>query len=160
VNQIVILTASNDLVDEAGERIGGLIVEGYTFFEQIWNPESEGFLGYRKPFYQSNGIFGGVETVRNALAKYAKMKFPPAIMSFETYGVPGLKALDIITLDGNLFYITDIAHDIDPSTNRHWMNVSGEWLKPFTGTLGFLAEKGPTDSGEPPPDDDNGNGEG
>jgi len=56
--------------------------------------------------------------------------------------------LDIITLDGNLFYITEISHDIDPADNKWWMNISAEWLKPFTGSLGFLAEKKP-ESGTP-----------
>lgn len=146
INQIVLFTASNDILLEDGKRTGGFIIEGYTFFEQIFNPAAEGFLGFRKPFYQSNGLFGGIEGVRIGLQHYAKMKYPPAQVSFQTYGVPGLKPLDIITLDDNLFYITEIAHELDPTTNKWWMNVSGEWLKPFLGTLGFLEERGETDS--------------
>ncbi len=138
VNQIILLSASNDIKLADGSSTGGFIVEGYTFFEQIWDPESEGFLGFRKPFYQANGIFGGVEGVRNGIAQYAKMKHPPVIMSFETYGVPGLKALDIISLDGNLAYITEITHELDGESNRWWMNITAEWLKPFKGELGFL----------------------
>lgn len=150
VNQIILLTASNDIKLADGSTTGGFIVEGYTFFEQIWNPDAEGFLGFRKPFYQSNGIFGGIEGVRNGLLHYAKMKYPPASIQFQTYGVPGLKALDIITLDDNLFYITEISHEIEANTNNWWMNVSGEWLKPFTGSLGFLEERGTTDTGNSP----------
>ncbi|KKN34095.1 hypothetical protein LCGC14_0797190 [marine sediment metagenome] len=149
VNQIVLFTASNEILHADGTRTGGLIVKGYTFFEQIWDPETEGFLGFRKPFYQSDGVFGGNEGVNRGMEHYAKMKFPPAMISFETYGIPGLKALDIITLDGNLFYITEINHDIDPEANKWWMTISAEWLKPFTGTLGFLEEKAP-ESGTPP----------
>ena len=152
VNQIILVTASNAIKLADGSTVGGLIVEGYTFFEQIWFPDSEGFLGFRKPFYQSNGVFGGIEGIRNSLANYAKMKFPPASISFETFGVPGLKALDIISLDDNLFYITEISHELDPAENRWWMNISGEWLKPFFGDLGFLKDRGSTPSGatEPP----------
>jgi len=147
INQIVIFTASNDIILPSGERLdGGLIIEGYTFFDQIWNPEEEGFLGFRKPFYQSNGVFGGLQGVYRGLQHYAKMKYPPATIQFSTYGVPGLKALDIITLDDNLFYITEISHELDPSQNRWWMNITGEWLKPFLGDLGFLEERnGPGD---------------
>lgn len=149
VNQIVLFTATNDLLQANGEPTeGGLIVEGYTFFEQMWDPEAEGFLGFRKPFYQSNGVFGGIEGVRNALMHYAKMKFPPVKISFETYGVPGLKALDIITLDDNLFYITEINHELDPKENRWWMSISGEWLKPYLSNLGFLEETGPSTESE------------
>ena len=137
-NQIVILSASNSIKRADGSTTGGFIIEGYTFFDQMWKPESEGFIGYRKPLYQSEGAFGSVESVRNAISTYAKFKFPPVIMSFETYGVPGLKALDIITLDGNLAYITEISHELDPATNRWWMNLTAEWLKPFKGELGFL----------------------
>jgi len=137
-NQIIIMSASNDIRNADGSRTGGFIIEGYTFFDQMWKPESEGFIGYRKPLYQQEGAFGSVEGVRNAIGIYAKKKFPPVIMTFETYGVPGLKALDIITLDGNLAYITEISHDLDPETNRWWMNITAEWLKPFKGELGFL----------------------
>jgi len=147
INQIVILTASNDILLPNGKRVGGgYIIAGYTFFKQLWNPEEEGFVGFRKPFYQSNGVFGGLQGVRRGLQHYAKMKYPPATVQFSTYGVPGLKALDIITLDNNLFYITEITHEIDPSQNRWWMNITGEWLKPFLGDLGFLEEHdGPLD---------------
>jgi hypothetical protein len=147
-NQIIIMSASNDIRNADGSRTGGFIVEGYTFFDQIWKPESEGFIGYRKPLYQQEGAFGSVQGVRNAIGIYAKKKFPPVIMSFETYGVPGLKALDIITLDGNLGYITEIAHDLDPATNRWWMNITAEWLKPFKGELGFLETIEPGTGGE------------
>jgi len=146
VNQIVLMTASNDIKLADGTRTGGFIVEGYTFFEQIWDPNAEGFLGFRKPFYQSNGLFGGIEGIQNGILQYAKMKFPPAMITFETYGVPGLKALDIISLDDNLYYITELTHEIDPATNNWWMNINAEWLKPFLGDLGFLEERGTTDS--------------
>lgn len=147
VNQIVLMSVGNDILLPDGRRTGGYIIEGYTFFDQMWNPNVEGFLGFRKPFYQSNGVFGGIEQIRNGLQHYAKMKYPPAIISFECFGVPGLKALDIIALDDNLFYITEISHEIDPSENRWWMNITGEWLKPFFGDLGFLKERGETESG-------------
>ncbi len=143
INQIVLLTASRDIKLADGRTVGGFVVEGYTFFDQIWYPDQEGFFGFRKPFYQSSGVFGGIEGVREGLKHYAKMKYPPLQTSFQTYGVPGLKALDIISLDDYLFYITDISHEIDPSTNKWWMNITAEWLKPFLGDLGFLEDRGP-----------------
>lgn len=146
INQIVLFTASNDIVLDDGSRTGGFIVEGYTFFEQIFDPASEGFIGFRKPFYQSNGVFGGIDGVRIGLQHYAKMKYPPAQISFQTYGVPGLKPLDIISLDDNLFFITEISHEISPEQNRWWMTISADWYKPHLGSLGFLEERGSTDS--------------
>ena len=83
------------------------------------------------------------------MQNYAKKKYPPATIQFSTYGIPGLKALDIITLDDNMFYITEIAHDIDPSQNNWIMNITGEWLKPFTSDLGFLSERSNETSNSP-----------
>lgn len=147
-NQITVLTASNNIKRADGSTTGGFLVGGYTFFDQIWNPAAEGFLGYRKPYYQQSGVFGGLEGLRNTIRQYAKFKFPPVIMSFETYGVPGLKALDIITLDGNLAYITEISHELDASNNRWWLNIRAEWLKPFKGELGFLETTQPSTSSD------------
>lgn len=137
VNQIGITSAGNEIKLPDGSVVGGLIVEGHTFYDQITNPKVEGFLGFKKPFYQSNGVFGDLESVRNTLKSYAKMKYPPFNISFQTYGVPGLKALDIITVNNNLCYITEISHEIDPEQNRWWMNCTGVWLKNFNETLTF-----------------------
>lgn len=142
INQIVIYSAFTDIQNQTG----GFIIEGHTFFEQILDPTAEGFIGYRKPFYQSNGVFGSVESVRRALVHYARMKYPPARVSFECYGVPGLKPLDIISLDDNLFYITEISHDLVARENSWKCNISGEWLKSYTDHL-FSEERGETDSG-------------
>lgn len=149
-NQIIVMSASNDIRLADGSRTGGFIIEGYTFFDQLWNPASEGFIGYRKPLYQQEGAFGSIEGVRNAISVYAKKKFPPVIMSFETYSVPGLKALDIITLDNNLAYITEISHDIDPSTNRAWCSITCFWLKNYKGNIGFLDALEPVTEPAPP----------
>ena len=146
INQICIFSASYNVIipenkktaDDA-DAVGGFIVNAITFFEQLWNPNEEGFLGFKKVFYQSNGLFGGLQETRNALDYYGKMKYPPSTISFETYGIPGLKGLDIITLDNYLFYITEISHEIDPKENKWWMSISGEWLK-NTGTGDFLTE--------------------
>jgi hypothetical protein len=146
-SQIILYTASNELLLEDGTTVGGFVIKGHTFFDQIFDPSAEGFLGYRKPWYQSNGVFGSVEAVRNSIQHYAQTKYPPAIVNFETYGVPGLKPLDIITLDDNLFFITEISHEIDPSTNRWWMNITAQWLKPHLGDIGIISPRGSTDSG-------------
>jgi hypothetical protein len=143
INQIVIVSAGNDVVrDEENKPLGGFIIEGYTFYEQLVDPNAEGFIGYRKPFAQMDGFFGGVEQVRRAVRNYARMKYPPIVVTFETYGVPGLKALDIITLDGQKMWIKEVSHEIDPEHNRWWMTITGEWFKPFEGELSFLQTPG------------------
>lgn len=142
INTIVLMTASKDIfgVEDVEHAVGGYIVEGHTFMDQIWDPTAEGFLGFRKAFYQSNGVFGGLQELRKTLLHYAKMKYPPTYVTFETYGIPGLKALDIVTLDNELFYITDISHEINPQENKWWMTIQGEWFKPFRGDTSIFGE--------------------
>lgn len=135
-NHIGVISAGPELKRDAeGNTTGGLIAEGHTFYEQIWDPTAEGFIGFRKAFFQENGVFGGRQEVLKTIQHYAKMKYPVTILSFQTYGIPGLKALDIISVDDNIIYITDVSHEIDPQNNRWWMTITGEWFKPFTGSL-------------------------
>lgn len=139
ITHISIFSAGTDLIRDAeGRPLGGFISEGYTFYDQLYNPNAEGFIGYRKPGVNMNGLYGGIQEVRQALKTYAKMKYPPVEMSFECYGVPGLKALDIVTLDNNLLWIKSIKHEITPSENKWWMTIEGEWYKPFKGDIDFL----------------------
>lgn len=138
INHIVLFTASKHMETSDGRDVAGYAILGHSFYKQLWDPTAEGFLGFRKVFYQSNGVFGGLKELKRTINHYAKMSIPPATCSFETFGVPGLKALDIITLDGDYFYITDISHEIVPKENRWWMTIEGEWLKPFRDDLGFF----------------------
>lgn len=140
VNQITLMSATNNEILSDGRRVGGYIIEGFTFFDQMWNPEAEGFIGYRKVFYNSEGLYGSREGVINAMKHYAKFKFPPVEMSFETFGVPGLKPLDIITLDKNPAYILEISHDIIPAENKWWMNITAEWFKSDNEELVLLQD--------------------
>lgn len=146
VNQLVLLTASNDIKLPNGEKTGGFIIEGYTFFDQIWDPRVEGFKGYRHPLFQSDGIFGDVSSARRALLHYSRARFPPVHMSFETYGVPGLKALDIVSLDNQLGYIRELNWEINAETNNFYGTISVEWLKNDKVELGFLQATEPSSS--------------
>jgi len=113
----------------------GLMAKGRTFYEQIWDPEAEGFFGYRKMMWHQDGIYGDDRSMNQAMSFYARFKYPPLQISFETYGVPGLKALDVIMLNRQPIYITEINHDLDPKTNTWWMNISAEWIKSFDDDL-------------------------
>jgi len=138
VNQIVLLTATNEYERSDGTPIGGIGGTSHTFYKQIFYLDEEGFIGFKKPFYQSDGVFGSLTALRRTLRHYAKRKYPPYSVSFEAYGVPCLKALDIITVDDAYFYITEINHDIDMSKNSWEMTINAEWLKPYQDTMCFL----------------------
>lgn len=139
VNHIALFAFSVEEKDpETGEQVGGYIAEGRTFYDQIWKPEAEGFFGYRKLMFHSEGIYGNRESLRNALNFYARFKYPPLKVSFECWGVPGLKAFDIIMLNEQPLYITEISQDLN-IVNRGWrMRITGEWIKSFDKTLAFL----------------------
>jgi len=113
----------------------GFMIKGRTFYDQIWDPEAEGFFGYRKMLWHQEGIYGNDQSMNSAMTQYARMKYPPFQVSFEAYGTPGLKPLDIIMLDRQPLYITEINHDLDPKTNMWWMNISAEWIKSFDEKL-------------------------
>lgn len=134
VNKITIYTAQAPDADKHG-RPEGFILRGREFPEQIWNPESEGFFGYRKHAYIANGIYGDLDSALQALRTYARFKFPPLQVDFECFGVPGLKALDVICLDGQPLYITEISHDLNPEQNNWWMTIKAEWLKSYDEKL-------------------------
>ncbi len=125
INQIVLLSVSTEEKLADGSIVSGFIIEGYTFFDQIWDPSVEGWIGFRKPFYQSNGVFGGIEGVRNGVRHYARMKFPPASITFETYGVP-LRANDIIQVNGETARVVKVNQTIGAEKNQWWMQVETE----------------------------------
>jgi len=135
LNQITIYTAQAPDPDDP--KKSGLILAGRTFYDQIWNPDAEGFFGYRKMAYISNGIYGDKESVNNSMEFYARFKFPPLKVSFECFGLPGLKPLDVIMLDNQPLYITEINHELDPKTNSWWMSVNCEWIKSYDDSLFF-----------------------
>lgn len=142
VNQIVLATAVPEHRTSSGEVVSGYYYLGHCFYDQIFNPNATGFLGFRKPMLVHNGLYGGVQELRRSLEKYARFTIPTSRIEFETFGVPCLKPHDVISLDGNLFYITEIKHDITPDGNQApmwWMSITGEWMRPYRGDLGLYS---------------------
>ena len=110
------------------------IVHDSINWNSLYNPKSEGFLGYTKMYYQANGAWGSLKAVQ-AVAKQYVIQFKPAVhSSFETYGVP-LKALDFISINGEKARVMKVEHTLDPASNRWWMMVETErfqTVKPFS----------------------------
>jgi len=94
------------------------------------NPDIEGFVGYLKTFYQQDGMFGSEEAVKNISNFYQIMFRPPIKYSFETYGLP-IRALDIISVDGQASRIVNVNHSLDPQKNEWWMQVECERFQPL-----------------------------
>tara|TARA_Y100000310_G_scaffold308873_1_gene352430 strand:+ start:17425 stop:20949 length:3525 start_codon:yes stop_codon:yes gene_type:complete len=94
------------------------------------DPESEGFMGYLKTFFQKEGVFGSEEAARKIADFYRRAMFrPPVQINFETYGLP-LRSLDIVGVDGQSLRVTRVEHTINPEKNIWWMSVEGERFQP------------------------------
>ena len=141
INQIVIATAVPDALDAQGEEVSGFYYLGHCFYDQLFDPNASGFLGFRKAIFVSNGVYGGKDEAKKALEKYAAFTIPTSRIEFETFGMPCLKPHDVISVNGNLFYITEISHDISPADNKWWMSVSAEWMRPYRDDLGLYKDQ-------------------
>lgn len=100
--------------------------------KSIKDPTSEGFIGYRKTFYQAEGIFGDENAVNNYAKHLTKFYRPPVVYKFETFGVP-MRAFDIAEVDGQKMIIVNVSHNIDAKENKWWMSAEGEWFNGETG---------------------------
>jgi len=96
-------------------------------YSSVFDPESEGFIGYPKMFYQKEGIFGDANTARKIMSLYAAMYKPPIVARFETYGQP-IRPLDIVSLDGQPLRVAKVDNTIDPAENKWWQQIECEWL--------------------------------
>lgn len=91
-------------------------------WETIENPETSGFLGYQKTFFQGESMFGSKEAQISAMNKYAIMFKPTVSVKFETYGLP-LRATDIISVQGEIVRVIKVDHNFNAEKNEWWMNV-------------------------------------
>jgi hypothetical protein len=118
---------------------GNVIIMGDDNQSSISDPTSEGYLGYKKIMFVFEASLGTAEAAALYLDKYRRhVYFPPITTKFETFGYTGLKPLDTISLDGNMFRIVNISIQMDKQNNQYWMNVEGEWF--------FSQQKGQNDA--------------
>jgi hypothetical protein len=99
-----------------------LLIRDALSWSSIDDPTTEGFLGYKKTFYQAEGMFGSRAAVANAVTKYKVMWRPKVMVNFETYGTP-LRANDIISINGEVTRVINVTHQIDAQKNEWWMQV-------------------------------------
>ena len=106
-----------------------LIIDDDMNWDSMHKPEVTGFLGYRKTYLQQDGIFGSQVALRRLVAHYSKLYRPPTVATFETYGQP-LRCFDVAIVDSQPLIITNVSSELDPSQNRWWQNIEGEWYQP------------------------------
>lgn len=107
-----------------------LLIADDVRFESLDDPGAEGFIGYKKIFYQKEGMLGSEGAVNNLIDFYRVMFKPELYMKFETHGLP-MRATDFITVDGQFLRVSKVSHDINAEKNTWWMNVEGERMQPI-----------------------------
>lgn len=107
-----------------------LLIADDVRWEAVDQPTVEGFVGYKKLFYQKEGMLGSEGAVRNLIDFYRVMFRPELYVKFETHGLP-IRATDFITVDGQFLRVSKVSHEINAEKNRWWMNVEGERMQPI-----------------------------
>jgi len=127
MNEIKVLSTSPN---------GEVFVAGHTNYASLNDPDSPGFIGYRKPFLQMDGIFGSADTVKWIVKNYTRMFIPPIKVSFKAIGRNKLKALDVITFqplgsrEKQPLVISSIKSEVDASKNTWYQDFECLWLFP------------------------------
>lgn len=118
---------------------GELLIAGDLNYESLYDPNSVGFLGYRKPWIQIDPIFASEITVKEMINHYTKFYIPPLRISFKVLGRNKLKVLDAISFLGlgtkstqrQPLIITALKNNIDASKNVWYQDIEALWL--FSG---------------------------
>jgi hypothetical protein len=97
-----------------------------TNYASIENPNEQGFLGYRKTFFQQDGIFGSDISLLKMINHYKRLFRPPIVVQFETYGQPILP-FDVVSLNGQSLFVTSVTSEIDAQKNVYWQTINAEY---------------------------------
>ena len=103
-------------------------------FPSVEDPNSEGFLGYRKTFLQMDGIFSSKEATDKYSQHLSKFFRPPVVYKFKTAGLP-MRCFDIADIDGQKLIVINVSQTIVASENKWETEIEGEWLLGQTGHL-------------------------
>ena len=116
-------------VSSVTKRLQAKVSVGSAYKAGIFDPNAEGYLGYRKHLMIAEPALGSIDAVGRYIENYRRRVFiPPLTAKFETYGYTGLQPLDIIELDGQKLRILNISSRISATENIYFMNIEGEWF--------------------------------
>lgn len=127
VNDIKVLSTTPD---------GEVLIAGHVNYPSLNDPESPGFLGYRKTYFQMDGSFGSESTVKWIINNYTRMFIPPIKVSFKAFGRNNIKALDVITFqplgsrEKQPLIISSVKNIVNPETNMWEQEFEGLWMFP------------------------------
>lgn len=102
----------------------------------IVDPSSPSFIGYKKMFYQQDGIFGSRDTVMSQVSKYTKMFNAPIEVSFTVPGRTGLRPMQIIEFNGYgmagavRLLVSEVKHSLNAESNSWTTAIMGQYFIP------------------------------
>ena len=102
----------------------------------IVDPSSPSFIGYKKMFYQQDGIFGSRDTVLSQVSKYTKMFNAPIEVSFTVPGRTGLRPMHIIEFNGFgmagavRLLVSEVKHSLNAESNSWTTHIMGQYFIP------------------------------
>jgi hypothetical protein len=108
-------------------------------WSSIYDPTSPGYIGYKRMWVQTDGIFGNQEGVNNAVQYYKSSFTAPFGVQFNSLGTGKLKPLDIITFSGlqidgselvkQPFRLLTVSNTVEPKENMWETAYEAEWLE-------------------------------
>lgn len=110
-----------------------MLIRDRIKWETMENPETSGFIGYQKTFFQAESMFGSKEAQISAMNKYAVMFKPIITVKFETYGLP-MRATDIISIDDEVVRVIKVDHSFSAEKNQWWMTVDCQRFQAISPT--------------------------
>jgi len=110
-------------------------------WDSFENPDQQGFIGYKKTFFQQEPVWGSQEAVRSIANYYRTLFKPPIIYKFQTYGLP-LKALDFVIINNQQARVMKVEHTLNPAENVWWMMVECERFQPLDPTGHHFIDEG------------------
>ena len=119
-NKILIIGVDKD------ERY--LIVETDQNTKSLADPESSGYLGYEKPFIQTEPGLGSASGTRAYLRYLRKLYMPPYTIKWKTMGLTDLRPNDVVTVDGTLVRINNISQNAIAEGQDWHTEFEGEWI--------------------------------
>jgi len=127
VNEIKVISTSPN---------GEILIAGHVNYASLHDPDSPGFLGYRKPFLQMDGIFGSEANVKWMVKNYTRMFIPPLRVTFRAIGRNNIKALDVITFqplgsrEKQPLIVSSIKSEVNAENGTWFQDFECLWLYP------------------------------
>jgi hypothetical protein len=102
----------------------------------VVDPASPSFIGYKKMYYQQEGVFGSKDTVIKAVSMYTTMFNAPIEVTFTVPGRSGLRPMQMIEFNGFgmagpvRLLVKEVKNSLNADNNLWQTTISGQYFIP------------------------------